>query len=75
MASTKYKVRDTNNHSPVIWRKKSTPTARIKSDTKEGDSIRIDNVEKEDYFYKDKPLFLGINQEIKVIKEFINHYI
>ena len=74
MASTKYKVRDTNNHSPVIWRKKSTPS-RIKSDTKEGDSIRIDNVEKEDYFYKDKPLFLGINQEIKVIKEFINHYI
>ena len=52
-------------------------TSTIKSDSREGVSIgrKIDNVEKEDYLYKDKPLFLGINQEIKVIKEFINHYI
>ena len=76
MASTKYKMRDTNNQPPVIWRKKSL-ASKIQSSTKEGVSLRKsrDNVDREDYLYKDKPLFLGINQEIKVIKEFINHYI
>ena len=76
MASTKYKMRDTNNQPPVVWRKKSS-ASKMQSDAKEGVSLRksIDNVDREDYLYKDKPLFLGINQEIKVIKEFINHHI
>ena len=77
VASTKYKVKDKNNQLPVVWKKNSIQS-KTQSDNTEKVSIRnnIDeNIEREDYMYIDKPLFLGINQEIKVIKEFINHYI
>ena len=69
VASTKYKLRNKNGQPSVSWRRRSSPSNR--------ESVRKmdEEVAREDYLYKDKPLFGGINQEIMVIKEFINHHI
>ena len=76
MASTKYKLRNKNGQPSVSWRRRSSPSNR-ESVRKMDEEVRKmdEEVAREDYLYKDKPLFGGINQEIMVIKEFINHHI